>query len=140
MSESTFHGIAIDGKRGYGPRATLLTGFATEEIEPLRDLLDQAGAGDVRMLLCTQGMLNCGLSDALRNPVSELPLPPDKLPRVMVLSGMGGEEIHFLLDNFIHTKLQRPIFATLTPGNTNFIVRDLLAELLREHRAMQAEK
>jgi hypothetical protein len=45
------------------------------------------------------------------------------------------KRIDAFLNRFASTGLPRPIFATVTPSNLGFKVRDLLVELLQVHRA-----
>lgn len=63
------------------------------------------------MILCTEAMLRETLREALSTTDEVLRVPPDKLPRVMVLSGMTGAR-----------------------------VRALLIDLVNEHRAMSVKK
>ncbi|MHA1568966.1 MAG: DUF3783 domain-containing protein [Alphaproteobacteria bacterium] len=114
-----------------------MAGFAMQEGEALRELLATVGLSGIHIMFCTQSMLEMPLAQALEWQPSELPLPPDKLPRAMVLSGLTSEEIHLILNDYPLTKLPRPIFASVTKNNLEFKVRDLLVELLKEHRAMQ---
>jgi len=140
MSEGTFREIDREGERGFGPAAVLLCGFAGDEARRVSELLRTAGAPEHRVILCTEAMVQRTLGEVLETPDDSAPLPPEKLPRVMILSGLSGRQIHAVLDGYDSTGVSRPIFGATTPGNLRLTVRDLLVELLREQRAMSQRR
>lgn len=136
MTEDTFRELG-DGSRSIpGPSAVLLCGFVVAEAMEVRALLDRAGIQTDRVILCSEGMLRKSLREALEAPGSEEPVPPDRLPRVMIFSGMKERQIGLFLDTFRSSGLPRPIFATATDWNLQRPVRDVLLDLLKEHRAL----
>jgi hypothetical protein len=139
MSQGDFKRIDADGGPPLGPLALLLCGFSSEESETVSSFLKTIDASEHRVVLCTEPMLAQTLAEALTTTEEVPAVPPDKLPRVIVLSGMTGAQVRVFLDQYASTRLPRPIFATVTPGNLSFTVRDLLVELLKEHRAMTKE-
>jgi Domain of unknown function (DUF3783) len=140
MSQAEFRRIDQDEGGPLGPDAVLLCGYSIEESRGISSLLGRIEASGHRVILCTEAMLGQTLAEALGTADEALPVPPDKLPRVIVLSGMTGEQVRALLDQYSALKLPRPIFATVTPTNRSFTVRDLLVDLLKEHRAVKAKK
>ena len=136
MTEGTFKKIDRDGGEIVGPAAVLLCGYSTEDSRKFGPLLSESNAKDHRVLLCSKEMIGQTLEEALSTTGQVQPAPPDKLPRVVVLSGMSGAQIQDLIDNFSSTGLPRPIFAVPTLSNLSFTVRDLLVELLKEYQAM----
>ena len=140
MTDGTFSPIDDGDEQTLGPQAVLLCGFSSEEIDTIESLLQKIGAGDHRILRCTETMLGRRLGEALETAEEDPPLPPDKLPRAMVLSGLEGRQINELLKRFPSTDLVRPIFSTTTPSNLEFTVRELLVHLIEEHRAMMEQK
>lgn len=123
-----------------GPSAVFLCGYSIEESSRIASLLERIDAPGHRVILCTEPMLGQRLGEALEATEEAPPVPPEKLPRVLVASGLAGPQIRTLLDAYASTQLPRPIFAAVTPSNLAFTVRDLLVELLQEHRAMTAKK
>lgn len=119
-----------------GPPAVLFCGFTPQEAMLMKTLLKAVGAEDHNILLCTEQMIMQPVGQALLATKQLPPVPPDKLPRVMVMSGMSDEQIHGVLEGYSATRLRRPIFATATKRNLNYTVRELLVELLQEHRMM----
>lgn len=140
MSQGDFKRIDQDEGTPLGPLAVLLCGYSDEESRVVSSLLDRIDLPEHRVIPCSEAMLKDTLGEALRRTDEALPVPPDKLPRVMVLSGMTAAQVRALLDHYASTRLPRPIFATVTPSNLDFTVRDLLIDLLKEHRAMTAKK
>ena len=140
MSQGEFKRIDQDEGAPLGPLALLLCGFSLEESRTLSAYLGTIDSSEHRVVLCTEPMLTQALGQALTTTEEVPPVPPDKLPRVIVLSGMTGAQVRVFLDQYSSTQLSRPIFATATPSNLNFTVRDLLVELLQEHRAMTARE
>ena len=140
MSQGEFKKIDQDEGAPLGPLALLLCGFSLEESRTVSSFLGTIDASEHRVVLCTEPMLAQSLGEALTTTEESPPVPPDKLPRAMVLSGMTGAQVRVFLDQYASTQLPRPIFATVTPSNLDFKVRDLLIELLQEHRAMSERK
>jgi len=140
MSDGTFHAIDRGREQTFGPRAILICGYDAGAAPALSDLLQRIGADGCALRFACVSVLTMPLEKALSAQSEEPPIEADKLPRVMVLSGMTGGEIHDFLDGFSDTILPRPIFASATHNNLAFETRGLLAELLREHRAMMQSR
>ncbi len=119
-----------------GPPAVLCCGFTPQEMMLIKTLLKAVGAEGHQTFLCTEQMIMQPLGQALQSTKQLTPVPPSKLPRVMVMSGLTAEQINGILASYDLTKMRRPIFATVTKRNLNFTVRELLVELLQEHKAM----
>ncbi len=140
MSQGEFKKIDQDEGAPLGPLALLVCGFSPEESRTVSSFLGTIDAPEHRVVLCTEPMLAQSLGEALTTTEESPPVPPNKLPRVIVLSGMTGVQVRVFLDQYASTQLPRPIFATVTPSNLDFTVRDLLIDLLQEHRAMSERK
>lgn len=124
----------------FGPNAVLLCGFALDEFELISGAVEKTGAVDHAVIYCTESMVGHSLKSALEcSNYYFPPVPADRLPRVLIMSGMNDEQIRDLLNHF-PPELSRPIFATATPNNMKYTVRDLLMELLQEHKAMAASR
>ena len=136
MSQGECKRIDQDEEAPLGPLALLMCGHSSEESRTVSSFLGAISASEHRVVLCTEPMVAQSLGEALATTEESPPVPPDKLPRVIVLSGMTGAQVRVFLDQYASTLLPRPIFATVTPSNLSFTVRDLLVELLQEHRAM----
>ncbi len=137
MADETFSRVDEADEPRIGPEAVLVCGFSSEEFPAVESLLKAIGAEPHRITPCTEAMLSQRLEDALATTGQDPPVPPDKLPRTMVLSGFREGQVRELMKRYGSTGLARPIFATTTPSNLDFTVRELLVHLLQEHRAMQ---
>jgi len=136
MSDGTFKRIEQEEGERFGTPAVLLCGYSQAEADAIVGLMERIDCGDHRVLLCTEKMLEQTLGHALETIEQTEPVAQDKLPRAMVLSGFSGAQIHKLIDNYAYAGIRRPIFAAVTPNNLNFTVKELLVDLLKEHRAM----
>jgi len=138
MSEgASFQSLDRDDSSGPGPRAMLLCGLEQSLAPAIGQILRECGAGAHRLVFCTKAMLDERLGVALGGaPPDDAPLPADALPRVVVLSGMTGRQIHGIIDGWRAAGLPGPIWASSTPSNLDFPVRILVRELLAERRAM----
>lgn len=121
-------------------RAALLCGYSIKQKTTLAEFFDHIGIPEVQFVMCTEQMIPHKLKEAFEIPDDNPPLPPEKLPRAMILSGFSSENIRDLLDNFSDCEVPRPIFATTTPVNLTFTVRELLIDILEEHKVMSQKK
>lgn len=135
--EGTFQEIDRDDEEVLGPPAVLICGYPRDIDAKLRRLLESIGAGDHRLVFCTPTMVKQTLGAVLEGTATDQPAAPDQLPRVMILSGFTGAQIHGFLDGYPETELPRPILATVTRINLGFPIGGLLSELVAEQRAMK---
>lgn len=135
VHDASFQKIEESDETRLGPAALLVSGFTPEITEKLTTLLQESGMNDHQIVFCTEKMVKQPLGQALEGGDDE-PAAPDKLPRVMVLSGMTGGEIQTLLTRYPQSGLPRPIFAAVTEANLEFPVGKLIMELLKEQRQM----
>lgn len=136
--EARFEPLDDDDQPGEGPAALLLAGFDPDALGPVTTLLAEVGAPGHRVILVSREMLAGTLGAALSAQTPGEPLPADALPRVAILSGLSGRQIHGLIDSWPVTGLWRPLWASTTPTNLGLGLRDLLRELLAEQRALEA--
>ena len=137
--DAQFESLDQDDQPGVGPDALLLAGFDLDAVATVRDLMAQVGAPTHRVLRCSEAMLPMPLEEALNQTRPGKAVEPEQLPRAVILSGLSGRQIHAIIDHWKGTGLPRPIWASTTPNNLSFTVRDLLKELLAEQRAMAAQ-
>jgi len=137
---ATFRPVAKGDVRRIGTRAVMLTGFTMDEADAVRNLLTRIDASDVRVIQVQAAMLERHIGEVLDENGTGDPVPAGKLPRVLFMSGLTGSEFHDLLDRYVETDAPRPIFAAATERNLHFTVKQLLLELLAEHRAMAARR
>ena len=136
-NDNAFRAIEQNDLTRVGPRAILICGFSVDIESAVRELLARINAPDVPLIFCAEELLPLPLAEALTKDSPGTPVPANKLPPVMVLSGLTGQEIHGFLEQFAATNLPRPIFAAATPANLTFSVKQLLAALWQEQKARQ---
>ncbi len=117
-----------------GPKAVFVSGLPHDLEMKILPLLTETGVSDIRIVFCTAGMMEATLLDALEKEFSETAVGEDKLPPVMVFSGISFDEVQAIVSGYKNTGLPRPIFATTTVHNLNFTVKELIMHLLEERR------
>lgn len=127
----------IDGDGALpGPRAIFYSGYGENLQENLGPYLNERGLEGVSLIPCREDSLNLKVAHVLKDESTAPAISPEKLPRVMLLSGLEHRELEIFLGDFKNTGLVRPIFATTTLPNLDFSVKELLNHLLSEQRSM----
>jgi len=143
MSDAKFQAIKRDDKQRFGTRAILLCGYSREELKTVRQLLQNIGVQDVRVLMISEELLGMTLGRALET-VEQQRADSDelvqRLPRILLFSGLTGQEVHSVMDQYKSTGLPRPIFASATEHSVKLPLPELITELISEQRAMMAKR
>jgi hypothetical protein len=63
-----------------------------------------------------------------------------QLPRAIIMAGITQKELHQLMSGCRQAEMKQALWATLTPVSENWTLKDLLAELAAEYRAIQERK
>lgn len=119
-----------------GPRAVFLSGYNEESCTILDTFLKNKGVPEIQVVPCREDVLDNTLGEILKNQSRAALFPPEKLPQVMLWSGISHVELDKILDGFKETELPRPIFATTTEHNLEFPLKTLLRHLLDDQKAM----
>jgi len=120
-----------------GPRAVLICGNSAASHNSIRNFLKDWGYSDIEVLGCREDFLNNTIEHVLTNPSKAELIQAEKLPPVMLWSGISHKELDSILSRFNETGLARPIFATTTTHNLKFTVKELLRHLLEEQKSMR---
>ncbi|KAL6126424.1 hypothetical protein ACLB2K_074473 [Fragaria x ananassa] len=91
----------------FGPPALLLLGFELEEAVTVQDFLKQIGGDFLKIA--------------------------KPLPRICFLSGLSGEEMMMLIDDFPETGLEPAVFAALVPNSAEKPIEELIDEIMADH-------
>jgi len=131
-SESAPGGVA---ESRFGPEATLLVGFTSEETKEWRRTLDEIGADFVEVKTLTAAMRRGTLGEALETKQADASAekPALGVPRVMFLSGMSGSEVMEIIDEYDGKEWAPCVFACAVPKNWNTDVASLTAEIMDDH-------
>lgn len=120
-----------------GPRALFICGFPEKTERIMTEFLKDNGILDITVALCREDSLLGKISTVLSKKSDSPLIPSEKLPPVMLWSGIKHKELDHSLGNFNDTGLKRPIFATSTEHNLDFTVKELLQHLISEQRSMK---
>ncbi|XP_004308763.1 PREDICTED: uncharacterized protein LOC101312783 [Fragaria vesca subsp. vesca] len=119
----------------FGPPALLLLGFELEEAATVQDFLKQIGGDFLKIIYCTEDMITGSLWDAMNTiqPNLEEVKIAKPLPRICFLSGLSGEEMMMLIDDFPETGLEPAVFAALVPNSAEKPIEELIDEIMADH-------
>ena len=120
-----------------GPRALFICGYREDDLLSMESYLKESGIENIQLVPCRSDSLGMKVEDVLLEKSTGDIIAGDKLPPVMVWAGIAHEELDSTLGDFHKTGLKRPIFATATPSNMSFSVKELLNHLLSEQRSMR---
>jgi hypothetical protein len=134
MSDSEFQKLTRERDAFPGPKTFFVSGYDAAELETLCSFLNSLGYEGVPVKPCSKAQLDDPLETALSADTVGEPLGSDKLPRIMVFSGLTVQDVQTVMARFSVSGLQRPIFATTTPTNLTFSVKTLLIHLLEEQK------
>lgn len=131
-SESAPGGVA---ESRFGPEATLLVGFTSEETKEWRRTLDEIGADFVEVKTLTAALRRGTLGEALETKQADASAekPALGVPRVMFLSGMSGSEVMEIIDVYDEKDWAPCVFACAVPKNWDTDVASLTAEIMDDH-------
>ncbi|XP_040367285.1 uncharacterized protein LOC112174455 isoform X2 [Rosa chinensis] len=119
----------------FGPPALLLLGFEVEEAATVQDFLKQIGGDFLKVIYCTEDMITRSLWEAMNTiqPNLEEVKIAKPLPRICFLSGLSGEEMMMLIDDFPETGLEPAVFAALVPNSAEKPIEELIDEIMADH-------
>jgi len=120
-----------------GPRAVFVSGYTQESHQVLLDFLNEKDIEALDLVPCREDDLDKTVGEVLQNQSEGSLISPEKLPPVMLWSGIGHQELDHIIRNFKDNGLPRPIFATTTPHNLDFSIKTLMRHLLEDQREIR---
>ncbi|KAM7256192.1 hypothetical protein ACFE04_011933 [Oxalis oulophora] len=122
----------------YGPPALLLLGFEVEEAGQLKEFLKAIGGEFLEVIFCTEDMINRSLYEAVttKQPNLAAVKVAKSIPRICFLSGLSGEEMIMLTEDFPESGLEPAVFAALVPNNEDKLLSELIEEIMGDHEMM----
>uniref|UniRef100_A0A061QZG0 Transmembrane protein n=1 Tax=Tetraselmis sp. GSL018 TaxID=582737 RepID=A0A061QZG0_9CHLO len=127
-------GLGNTSKSPFGPTAVLLVGFSKDEFRLFSQMMDELGATMVKVLSCTESMLQGSLMEALEKGSTGYTEAVD-VQRTVFLSGLYSGEVMEVISAYSETGLPEPVFAAAVPANANAVLRELCDEVLEDHLA-----
>ncbi|WP_462324649.1 DUF3783 domain-containing protein [Desulfoplanes sp.] len=138
MTENTFKPVGKSDNRLYGPRKILAYGLSPDTRQTLASALAGSEAfRDVPMVCPQKSDTGLTLEELFTLEDQATPDGSSLVSPFMIMAGLLEHELHAFMDMYRALSLPRPIWATLTPTSATWTLEDLLAELTREHQAMQ---
>jgi hypothetical protein len=132
MNEGNFEKIQNSDERMYGPKGILVCGYAPTEQRFLGLFMDKAGFRDRPIIFPTTEDAGRTLKDLLGLTTGSGMGEPADLPRAVIMSGFTQNEVHRIMSAYRQAGLPAQLWATLTPVSENWILGDLLKELVKE--------
>lgn len=120
-----------------GPRAVFISGYPLESMKTLETFLKEKGLENIKLVQARTDHVGMTVGEVLTGSSTAELVPPEKLPPVMLWSGIAHLELDQIIKTFRENGLPRPIFATTTKGNMSFDIRTLIRHLLEDQREIQ---
>ncbi|RWR87218.1 Uncharacterized conserved protein UCP014543 [Cinnamomum micranthum f. kanehirae] len=141
IEDSKFVPLSADDPK-FGPPALLLMGFEKEETFKIQKLLRELDGEFLKVIHCTEDMINRSLWEAVHTPQTNLEdvKIAESLPRICFMSGLTGEEEMMFIDALTETGLQPAVFAALVPNSANKLLAEVMEEIMGDHEMMSASQ
>ena len=140
MSEGKFEKIQESDDRMYGPKGILVCGYPASEHRFFALFMDKAGFGDRPVIFPTTEDAGKTLKELLGLTTGSGMGKPADLPRAVIMSGFTQNEVHRIMVAYRQAGLPTQLWATLTPVSENWLLADLLKELVKENEFFQEKK
>eukprot|EP00268_Persea_americana_P043621 TRINITY_DN4389_c0_g1_i6.p1 TRINITY_DN4389_c0_g1~~TRINITY_DN4389_c0_g1_i6.p1 ORF type:complete len:123 (+),score=19.91 TRINITY_DN4389_c0_g1_i6:468-836(+) len=117
-------------------------GFEKEETFKIQKLLRELDGEFLKVIHCTEDMINRSLWEAVHTPQTNLEdvKIAESLPRICFMSGLTGEEMMMFIDALTETGLQPAVFAALVPNSANKLLAEVMEEIMGDHEMMSASQ
>lgn len=136
MTETGFEKLDNTEKALFGPRKLVLTGFSAASQIKFKTLLEKLGLSDLPPVWAASGQLDEPLNDLADRPEGFGEGVDSGLPRAIIAGGITQRELRLLMSGCRNAGMKRAIWATLTPTSVTWPLKQLLAELTAEHKAL----
>lgn len=117
----------------FGVLAVLLIGFLQGDVEKFRKMMADMDADMVKIIPCSQRMLDQTLQNALESSPPKFEQAPLGQKTAVILSGMYASEIVEVISAYKENGLPATVFAAAVPKNYDHIVRELVDEIHNDH-------
>jgi hypothetical protein len=140
MSDGEFQKIQESDERMYGPKGILVCGYPAPEHRFFALFMDKAGFSDRPIIFPTSKDAGKTLKELLGLTTESGMGEPAGLPRAIIMSGFTQNEVHRIMYAYRQAGLPAQLWATLTPLSENWLLADLLNELVKENDALKGRK
>jgi len=140
MSEGKFEKIQDSDEKMYGPKGIIVCGYPPPEHRFFALFMEKAGFSDRPIIFPTNEDAGRTLKELLclssGSGMGELA----ELPRAVIMSGFTQNEVHRIMYAYRQAGLPAQLWATLTPVSENWLLSDLLRELVKEDELLREKK
>jgi hypothetical protein len=140
MSDGEFQKIQESDERMYGPKGILVCGYPPPEHRFFALFMDKAGFSDRPIIFPTNEDAGKTIRELFSLTTGSGMGEPADLPRAVILSGFTQNELHRIMYAYRQAGLPAQLWATLTPVSENWLLADLLKELLKENEILKEKK
>jgi Domain of unknown function (DUF3783) len=140
MTDGGFEKLGCSDRCLYGPRKLLLCGFATEVQPKLKALLAALDLADVPLIWAQSADGEQLVASVLEKPDGSGEGQPSPFPRAIIVAGLEEAELLRLMDGCRRSRMQPPLWATLTPTSEKWPLARLLNELNAERQAFEQQE
>ena len=140
MSEGKFEKIEGSDERMYGPKGILVCGYAPPEHRFFAMFMEKAGFSDRPVIFPTNQDAGKTLKELFGLTTGSGTGEPADLPRAVIMSGFTQNELHRIMYAYRQAGLPAQLWATLTPVSENWLLADLLDELVKENEVIKGKK
>jgi hypothetical protein len=140
MRDGEFQRIQESDERMHGPKGILVCGYPAPEHRFFAMFMDKAGFSDRPIIFPTSKDAGRTLKELLGLTTGSGMGESADLPRAVIMSGFTQNEVHKIMYAYRQAGLPAQMWATLTPLSENWLLADLLDELLKENNALKRRK
>jgi hypothetical protein len=137
MTDATFEKITLSDKPLYGPEKLIVCGFSAGAQPKFETVLNMAGLEQVPRVWALESHSGIPLSDLMALPSGSGSCESSTLPRAIIVAGITERQLQGLMAICRKTGMKQALWATLTPTSETWQLKDLLAELMAERKALQ---
>lgn len=137
MPDATFEKITTSDKPLYGPEKLIVCGFSADIQPKFEAVLKMAGLEQVPLIWALASQAGSRLSDLTALPSGSGKGESSTLPRAVIVAGISERQLQTLMTVCRKTGMKQALWATLTPTSETWLLKDLLAELNAERKALQ---
>lgn len=136
MSKGSFEKVSHSDTALYGRPKLLLCGFAANAQPKFRAVMEMAGLGKTSVVWVTEALCEERLTTLIEFSENTGTGEDSMLPRAIVVSGITEKQLHNLMALCRKSGMKNALWAVLTPASETWTMKQLLAELQAERKAL----
>ena len=137
MTDATFEKITLSDQPLYGPEKLIVCGFSADVQPKFEAVINMAGLEQVPLVWALESQSDARLSELTALPHGSGRGESSVLPRAIIVAGISERQLQALMAVCRQTGMKQALWATLTPTSETWLLKDLLAELRAERKALQ---